>query len=136
MFKNVKFPRKRFSRGFVQRRCCQVVTIEVNSHSTWFINLLLSNVINKRFPLRTSPRTPVLIDDPLGALSENPVTVVEPSKAPEDLPATPKHELSDNPVLFKRSATFGDSPPPSIDPSALVLFYLILFCIYLCFLDD
>lgn len=92
-------------------------------------------MISKRFPRRTSPRTPVLIDDPLGALNETPVTV-EPSIAPEDMPSTPKHELSDNPVLFKRSATFGDSPPPSIDPSALVFFYCVLQCFYFCFIYD
>ncbi|XP_077290378.1 DENN domain-containing protein Crag isoform X2 [Arctopsyche grandis] len=72
-------------------------------------------------PLRTSPRTPVLVDDPLGALCEpDPTAAVEPSKALDEPPTTPKHELTDNPVLFKRSATFGDSPPPltAVDTSA------------------
>ncbi|CAB3244657.1 unnamed protein product [Arctia plantaginis] len=69
---------------------------------------------NKASPLKVSARTPVLSDDPLGALSQP-----EPSEAPsprpqpaDDEPPLPKHELSVSPKLFhRRSNSFQDEPP-------------------------
>lgn len=68
---------------------------------------------NKASPLKVSARTPVLSDDPLGALSQP-----EPCEAPiqpsqtDDDPPLPKHELSVSPKLFhRRSNSFQDEPP-------------------------
>lgn len=76
---------------------------------------------------RTSPRTPVLIDDPLGALREAeapaPQAVAQARIQAATLPPVrAKHPLSDNPVLFRRSATFEDMPGKEAvaDMSALV----------------
>ncbi|XP_037292276.1 DENN domain-containing protein Crag isoform X2 [Manduca sexta] len=64
----------------------------------------------KTSPLRVSPRTPVLADDPLGALSDPPP--VEPQPPPPEEPPPPKHELSVSPKLFhRRSNSFQDDPP-------------------------
>uniref|UniRef100_A0A2A4JDM7 UDENN domain-containing protein n=1 Tax=Heliothis virescens TaxID=7102 RepID=A0A2A4JDM7_HELVI len=67
----------------------------------------------KTSPLKVSARTPVLSDDPLGALSQpdvphEPATRTEPI----DEPTLPKHELSVSPKLFhRRSNSFQDDPP-------------------------
>ncbi|XP_045511840.1 DENN domain-containing protein Crag isoform X1 [Pieris brassicae] len=64
---------------------------------------------NQQSPLKLSPRTPVLSDDPLGALSQD-----EPLMPPEpriEEPPPPKHELSVSPKLFhRRSNSFQDEP--------------------------
>ncbi|XP_061379394.1 DENN domain-containing protein Crag isoform X3 [Danaus plexippus] len=59
-------------------------------------------------PLKVSPRTPVLADDPLGALSVEPSS---PAPAPPttDVPL-PRHELSVSPRLFQRSNSFTEEP--------------------------
>ncbi|KAJ8718534.1 hypothetical protein PYW08_002771 [Mythimna loreyi] len=69
----------------------------------------------KLSPLKVSARTPVLSDDPLGALSQ-PETAAEPLAAPpSDEPALPKHELSVSPKLFhRRSNSFQDEPPQEL----------------------
>ncbi|XP_026326153.1 DENN domain-containing protein Crag-like [Hyposmocoma kahamanoa] len=66
----------------------------------------------KSSPLKLSPRTPVLSDDPLGALSEPPPSEPPPPPPPpEDEPILPKHELSVSPKLFhRRSNSFQDDP--------------------------
>ncbi|XP_075979851.1 DENN domain-containing protein Crag isoform X4 [Anticarsia gemmatalis] len=68
---------------------------------------------NKASPLKVSARTPVLSDDPLGALSQpEPCEVPAPRAAPDDEPVLPKHELSVSPKLFhRRSNSFQDEPP-------------------------
>lgn len=63
---------------------------------------------------RVSARTPVLSDDPLGALSQPEQTEVpSPRTLPaDDEPPLPKHELSVSPKLFhRRSNSFQDEPP-------------------------
>ncbi|XP_045500969.1 DENN domain-containing protein Crag isoform X1 [Colias croceus] len=68
------------------------------------------NDVNKTSPLKLSPRTPVLADDPLGALctGESPRAPTPPRA--ED-PPLPKHELSVSPKLFhRRSNSFQDEP--------------------------
>lgn len=78
---------------------------------------------------RTSPRTPVLMDDPLGALREAdaPAVVQARAQAATLPPLRAKHPLSDNPVLFRRSATFEDMPGKEVaaDTSALVALLII-----------
>ncbi|XP_035447484.2 DENN domain-containing protein Crag isoform X3 [Spodoptera frugiperda] len=68
----------------------------------------------KTSPLKVSARTPVLSDDPLGALSQPDPPVEAPVPRPaEDEPALPKHELSVSPKLFhRRSNSFQDDPTP------------------------
>ncbi|KAF9412445.1 hypothetical protein HW555_009048 [Spodoptera exigua] len=68
----------------------------------------------KTSPLKVSARTPVLSDDPLGALSQPEVPAEPPAVAPcEEEPALPKHELSVSPKLFhRRSNSFQDDPAP------------------------
>ncbi|XP_050679271.1 DENN domain-containing protein Crag isoform X2 [Leptidea sinapis] len=59
-------------------------------------------------PLKLSPRTPVLADDPLGALklADEPELVPQPEEPPP-----PKHELSVSPKLFHRRSNSFDSEP-------------------------
>ncbi|XP_045776028.1 DENN domain-containing protein Crag isoform X2 [Maniola jurtina] len=65
---------------------------------------------SKSSPLKLSPRTPVLADDPLGALNLV-EPVVEPKPPVQDEPPPPKHELSVSPKLFhRRSNSFQDEP--------------------------
>ncbi|CAH1637282.1 unnamed protein product [Spodoptera littoralis] len=68
----------------------------------------------KTSPLKVSARTPVLSDDPLGALSQPDGPVEPPVSRPlEDEPTLPKHELSVSPKLFhRRSNSFQDDPTP------------------------
>ncbi|XP_063627085.1 DENN domain-containing protein Crag isoform X1 [Cydia splendana] len=65
-------------------------------------------------PLKLSPRTPVLADDPLGALRgaapESPPP--PPPPPPRGVPAPPRHEYSVSPKLFhRRSNSFQDDAP-------------------------
>lgn len=72
---------------------------------------------SKASPLRVSPRTPVLSDDPLGALSVPPVPdEAAPPRTPSPAdPPLPKHELSVSPKLFhRRSNSFQDDPPEQL----------------------
>lgn len=73
-----------------------------------------SNMITTKpsSPLKVSPRTPVLSDDPLGALSEpSAAATPAPPPAPADDPPPPKHELSVSPKLFhRRTNSFQDEP--------------------------
>ncbi|KAJ0175098.1 hypothetical protein K1T71_009239 [Dendrolimus kikuchii] len=62
-------------------------------------------------PLKVSPRTPVLSDDPLGALCDPPSPPPRPATGVDD-PPPPKHELSVSPKLFhRRTNSFQDEPP-------------------------
>ncbi|XP_072937985.1 DENN domain-containing protein Crag [Epargyreus clarus] len=66
---------------------------------------------SKSSPLKLSPRTPVLSDDPLGALSQPLIPCEAPAAAAEEPPA-PKHELSVSPKLFhRRTGSFQEDPP-------------------------
>ncbi|XP_073960241.1 DENN domain-containing protein Crag-like isoform X3 [Choristoneura fumiferana] len=59
---------------------------------------------------RLSPRTPVLADDPLGALSQP--EAPEPAPAPVEEPPPPRREYSVSPKLFhRRSNSFQDDVP-------------------------
>ncbi|CAH0399446.1 unnamed protein product [Chilo suppressalis] len=61
-------------------------------------------------PLKLSPRTPVLSDDPLGALSSPPPSP-PPAPVEEQETAAPRHEFSVSPKLFhRRSNSFQDDP--------------------------
>ncbi|XP_049872038.1 DENN domain-containing protein Crag isoform X2 [Pectinophora gossypiella] len=74
------------------------------------------NEDTKASPLKLSPRTPVLADDPLGALAEPPPEQPPPPTV-ED-PPLPKHELSVSPKLFhRRSNSFQDDPPEQTEGS-------------------
>ncbi|GBP34415.1 DENN domain-containing protein 4C [Eumeta japonica] len=69
----------------------------------------------KTSPLKISPRTPVLADDPLGALRE-PEPPSEPEPVNEETPPPPRHEFSVSPKLFhRRSNSFQDEPPVTQD---------------------
>lgn len=86
---------------------------------------------------RLSPRTPVLADDPLGALSEPTPSEPPPPPPPEDEPILPKHDLSVSPKLFhRRSNSFQDDPAEDHQgykpSSTLALFYLQHFHKYTC----
>ncbi|KAG7300228.1 hypothetical protein JYU34_015791 [Plutella xylostella] len=62
----------------------------------------------KGSPLKISPRTPVLSDDPLGALrSASPPAAAAPAPAP---PSPKKHTYSVSPKLFHRRSSFDDGP--------------------------
>ncbi|XP_063367869.1 DENN domain-containing protein Crag [Cydia amplana] len=62
-------------------------------------------------PLKLSPRTQVLADDPLGALRD-PLPESPPPPPPRDNPAPPRHEYSVSPKLFhRRSNSFQDDAP-------------------------
>ncbi|XP_052742566.1 DENN domain-containing protein Crag isoform X6 [Bicyclus anynana] len=67
---------------------------------------------SKSSPLKLSPRTPVLADDPLGALTlDEREPLLEPKPPVDDGPPLPKHELSVSPKLFhRRSNSFQDEP--------------------------
>ncbi|KPJ13518.1 C-myc promoter-binding protein [Papilio machaon] len=72
------------------------------------LNAISNKEETKTSPLKVSPRTPVLADDPLGALgvdAEDEV-VVTPTAAPSPPPSPPqrRHELSASPKLFRRRA--------------------------------
>ncbi|XP_045538739.1 DENN domain-containing protein Crag [Papilio machaon] len=72
------------------------------------LNAISNKEETKTSPLKVSPRTPVLADDPLGALgvdAEDEV-VVAPTAAPSPPPSPPqrRHELSASPKLFRRRA--------------------------------
>ncbi|XP_063539999.1 DENN domain-containing protein Crag [Cydia strobilella] len=63
-------------------------------------------------PLKVSPRTPVLADDPLGALRVPLPESPPPPPPPRDHPAPPRHEYSVSPKLFhRRSNSFQDDAP-------------------------
>ncbi|XP_047996202.1 DENN domain-containing protein Crag isoform X3 [Leguminivora glycinivorella] len=63
----------------------------------------------KGSPLKLSPRTPVLADDPLGALR---APAPESPPPPQEQPAPPRHEYSVSPKLFhRRSNSFQDDAP-------------------------
>ncbi|CAH0588078.1 unnamed protein product [Chrysodeixis includens] len=63
---------------------------------------------SKTSPLKVSARTPVLSDDPLGALSQ-PSPPASPAPPPPAEPTLPRHELSVSPKLFhRRSNSFQD----------------------------
>ncbi|CAH0718266.1 unnamed protein product, partial [Brenthis ino] len=67
----------------------------------------------KSSPLKLSPRTPVLSDDPLGALALGALSAAPPAPPapPAPAPPRPKHELSVSPKLFhRRSNSFQDDP--------------------------
>ncbi|XP_046966815.1 DENN domain-containing protein Crag isoform X4 [Vanessa cardui] len=67
----------------------------------------------KSSPLKLSPRTPVLADDPLGALSACAAPPPRaPPRAPEPAPP-PRHDLSVSPKLFhRRSGSFQEETSP------------------------
>ncbi|XP_041980512.1 DENN domain-containing protein Crag isoform X2 [Aricia agestis] len=65
---------------------------------------------NKSSPLKLSPRTPVLCDDPLGALQPEAPPAPPPVEPPVELPPPPKHELSVSPKLFHRRSSSFDEP--------------------------
>ncbi|XP_026750235.2 DENN domain-containing protein Crag isoform X2 [Galleria mellonella] len=66
----------------------------------------------KDSPLKVSPRTPVLSDDPLGALNLDAVSpVAPPTVTDESPPPAPRHEYSVSPKLFHRRSSFQDDPP-------------------------
>ncbi|XP_013183784.2 DENN domain-containing protein Crag isoform X2 [Amyelois transitella] len=65
-------------------------------------------------PLKVSPRTPVLADDPLGALSAAAPPAPRPpppSPPPASPPPAPRHEFSVSPKLFHRRGSFQDEAP-------------------------
>ncbi|KAL0870637.1 hypothetical protein ABMA27_005596 [Loxostege sticticalis] len=68
---------------------------------------------SKSSPLKLSPRTPVLSDDPLGALAEPPIEQhTTPTPQTPEEPTPPRHEFSVSPKLFhRRSNSFQDDPP-------------------------
>ncbi|XP_068622803.1 DENN domain-containing protein Crag [Battus philenor] len=82
----------------------------------------------KSSPLKVSPRTPVLADDPLGALCQEEETAGQaateapPGGAPSSPPSPPRrrHELSASPKLFRRRAgSFADEDEQDTQPGKL-----------------
>ncbi|XP_059061581.1 DENN domain-containing protein Crag isoform X2 [Achroia grisella] len=67
----------------------------------------------KDSPLKVSPRTPVLADDPLGALNLAPTSPEAPPPPAEEPPSPSplRHEYSVSPKLFHRRSSFQDDTP-------------------------
>ncbi|KAM3965518.1 LOW QUALITY PROTEIN: DENN domain-containing protein Crag [Aphomia sociella] len=65
----------------------------------------------KDSPLKVSPRTPVLSDDPLGALNLDALPPEAPPPPKMNQPQITRHEYSVSPKLFHRRSSFQDDPP-------------------------
>ncbi|CAH2087462.1 unnamed protein product [Euphydryas editha] len=68
----------------------------------------------KLSPLKVSPRTPVLADDPLGAMgapgAQDAAGAPEPAPPPAPAPPPPRRDLSVSPKLFHRRGSYQDEP--------------------------
>ncbi|KAL4717287.1 hypothetical protein ACJJTC_017174, partial [Scirpophaga incertulas] len=75
-------------------------------------------LVTKSSPLKLSPRTPVLADDPLGALREPEEESVPAQPPTQEEPSPPRPEFSVNPKLFhRRSNSFQDESPEDLQGS-------------------